>query len=105
MLDIKFIKENPKLVQDSAKNKRIEIDIDHVLEIYERTKEKQIIVQILREDRNKFAKEKNIEKGKELKEELQKEEAALAALEQELSDWMYKIPNPARKDVKIGKDE
>lgn len=115
MLDIKFIKDNPKLVEKSAKNKNVDIDINHILEIYERTKEKQIVVQTLREDRNKFSKAASnavdnvrvqyIEKGKEIKIELEKEKAALAALEQELQNWLYKVPNISHTDVPFGKDE
>lgn len=105
MLDIKFIRENSKFVQEAAKNKGIEINIDHFLEIEDKYRELSVLVQKLREERNKFAREKNIEKGKELKEKLDKEEHALSAVELELNEWLRKIPNPAKKDVAIGKDE
>ncbi|OGH18253.1 MAG: serine--tRNA ligase [Candidatus Levybacteria bacterium RIFCSPHIGHO2_12_FULL_38_12] len=115
MIDIKLIKDNPEKVQEAAKNKGIDIDINYVLNIYERTKEKQIIVQTLREDRNKHAKAASnavdnekvhiIEKGKEIKIELEKEEAALSALEEELKNWLHKVPNIPAADVPLGKDE
>lgn len=105
MLDIKFIRENPQKIQDAAKAKGVEIDINHLLEIDERQRELSQVVQVLREERNKFAKERDIEKGKELKVRLEKEEAALRAVEEELQTWLKKIPNPAKDDVKNGKDE
>jgi len=119
MLDIKYIRENPDKIQKASKDKGIEIDINHILEIDERYRELNAVVQVLREDRNKAArlqlprgeasggqaKEKNIEKGKELKVQLEKEEKALAAVKEELDNWMYKIPNPAKDDVKVGKNE
>lgn len=105
MLDIKYIRENPEKVEQAARDKGIEINIEHVLEIDERHRELTQIVQILREERNKAAKEKDIAAGKRIKVQLEKEEAALNAVRQEYEEWMRRIPNPARPDVKPGKDE
>ena len=46
-----------------------------------------------------------IEKGKELKAKLEKEENSLSAVWDELKTWLLKIPNPPKSDVKVGKDE
>ena len=54
MLDIKFIRENPTLVQEAAKNKGIEIDINHLLEIDSKFRELQLEAQKIREERNKL---------------------------------------------------
>ena len=119
MLDIKFIRENPSLIQKAAENKGVRVNIDHLLEIDRKYRELSQEVQALREERNKYArllspnaqaiggqaKEKNIEKGKELKIKLEKEENALKAIEEELDLELIKVPNPAKKDVKEGKDE
>jgi len=105
MLDIKFIRENSDLVQTAAKNKGIDVNINHILEIDKKCKELSLEVQKLREERNKFAKEQNIEEGKRIKTELEQKEHALSAVEKELKDWLYKIPNLPKEDVKIGKDE
>ncbi len=105
MIDIKLLRENPEKVKKSAKDKGIEIDIDHLLKIDDKAKELSSKVQKLREERNIVAKEQNIEKGKRLKTELDKEEKALSAVGEELNDWLLKIPNPAKDDVKVGKDE
>ncbi len=105
MIDIKFIRENPQKVQEAAKNKGVDIDVNHVLEIDAKYRELSQAVQKLREERNRFAKEQNIEEGKRIKNELEIQEHALAAVSQELQEWLYKIPNPPKADVKIGKDE
>jgi len=105
MLDINFIRENPKAVEKAALEKGITINIEHVLEIDQRFRELTQIVQILREERNKAAKEKDIAAGKRIKVQLEKEEAALNAVRQEYEEWMRRIPNPAKDDVKPGKDE
>lgn len=105
MLDIKFIRENPDLVQKAAKNKGFEVDVSHILEIDTKHKELLLSVQKLREERNRYAQEKNIEEGKKIKDRLEKEEHALKAVEQELQEWLFKVPNPAKPDVKVGRDE
>lgn len=62
-------------------------------------------VQQLQSERNRYAKERNIEKGKELKEFLEKKEHEASALKEELKIELYKIPNLAHDDVKVGKDD
>src|SRR5258708_4469494 len=105
MLDIKFIRENPKKVQQGAADKSIEINVEHILELDNKVRELESITQKLREERNKTAKERNIEKGKELKIKLEKQENALRAVAEELKTSLLEIPNPASDDVKIGIDE
>ena len=113
MLDIKFIRENTKFVLDGAKNKGIEIDTEKLLKLDEKVRELNIQVQKLREERNKTAKaasdvvdKKNIiEKGKELKEKLEKAEKELEEKSGELKVLLLQIPNPAKKDVKAGKND
>ena len=119
MLDIKFVRENSEKVQKSAKDKGFEVDIKHILEIDSKFRELSLKVQTLREERNKAArlqspfaqasggqaKAQDIDAGKRLKTELEKDENALKAVEEELNNWLLKIPNPAKPDVKTGKDE
>ena len=52
MLDIKFIRENPEAVKNGAKDKGIDINIEHVLELDNRVRGLDLMVQKLREDRN-----------------------------------------------------
>ena len=113
MLDIKYIRENPEEVKKAAKDKGIDVNIERVLELDNRVRGLDLMVQKLREDRNRAAravinatnKEIIIKKGKELKTKLEKHEKALLALEEELKMLLFKIPNPAKKDVKVGKDD
>ncbi|MBI3093065.1 MAG: serine--tRNA ligase [Candidatus Levybacteria bacterium] len=105
MIDIKFLRENPDKVQKAAKDKGFDVDIAHLLEIDAKKKELTFSVQRIREERNRFAREKNIEEGKRLKDRLEKEEHALKAVEEELDEWLSKVPNPAKPDVKVGEDE
>ncbi len=112
MLDIKLIRKNPEKIQKSAKDKGIEVDIKHVLEIDAKFRELSLKAQKLREERNLNSSEikgkpteEQLEKGKILKVNLEKEQFALNAVEQELNEWLLRIPNPAADDVPIGPDE
>lgn len=112
MLDIKFVRENPDLVVKKSKEKGVEIDINHLLDVDVRKKELEQVVQELREKRNKHTSEikgkptdEQIELGKQIKEEVDKAEAAFAVVDQELRGLLNKIPNPIKDDVPIAADE
>src|SRR5882762_6127241 len=112
MIDLKLIRENPDKIQQSAKDKGIVIDVSHILEIDKKRNELQKIVQKLQEEKNARSKEikgkptdEQIAKGKHVREKLEKEEAALKAVQEELQIWLYKVPNPSKPDVKVGKND
>ncbi len=105
MIDIQFIRENPSLVQRSARDKGIVVNIDHILHLDTEYRSFNTQVQQLQQERNIYAKEKNIEKGRELKNTLDKKEKDLADLKEELHQELLKIPNLAKKDVTVGKDD
>lgn len=112
MIDIKLLRQDPKLFEKAIADKQMSLDVRHILEIDAKNQELARKVQTLREERNLLTSgikgkpsEEQVAKGKELKEQLEKEEAALRAVEEELKEWLYKIPNPPADDVPIGKNE
>lgn len=115
MIDIKLLRENPQLIETAARNKGITINASHILEIDEKYRELSSVVQLLREERNQLAKagsstlesERNaaITEGKKLKVLLEQKEHALNSVKDELDRALLTIPNPAKSDVKVGKDE
>ena len=115
MIDIKILRENPKDIETAARNKGITINAAHILEIDEKYRELSSVVQLLREERNQLVKagsstlesERNsaIAEGKKLKVLLEQKEHALNSVKDELDRALLTIPNPAKSDVKIGKDE
>ncbi len=112
MLDIKIIRENPKKIQQSSKDKGVEIEINQVLDADIKFREQSLKVQSLREKRNSHSGEikgeptnEQLEEGKRIREELEKEENILGEIERELKTLLNKIPNPAKADVKVGADE
>lgn len=102
MLDLKFIRENPEIVQKGIRDKGSDIDINHILKLDKEVKELSLSAQALREQRNKIAKEKNIEKGKEIKEKLEKQEQQLKISENNLKEFLHKLPNIALPEVPVG---
>lgn len=112
MFDIKLIRENPEQIKKAAEAKKVDIDIDQILEADKKKRELQIAVQALQQERNAFAKSvkgkptgEQIEKGKKIRDKLDEEEMKLNEVDEELNKLLRNIPNPAKPDVKIGKDE
>jgi seryl-tRNA synthetase len=112
MLDIKFIRENPSLVQSAAKSKGIAINVDYILKIDQSYRTLSQEVQKLREERNslnemikKNPNQWDKEGAQSLKQKLEKKEDALRAEEDQLNTLLLGVPNVTKPDVKIGKDE
>lgn len=104
MLDIKFIRENQKKVEEAAKNKGYKVDISKLLKIDDRRKELIQKIDNFRAEQKKLDKSQK-DKGKELKEEIKKLEPELNKIEEEYRDLMFTVPNIPSSDVKVGKDE
>ncbi len=105
MIDIKLLRENSDKIQKSAKDKGIDVDIAHILEIDSKKRELDIKVQNFREERNKAAKAQDIDAGKKVKEELQRLEPQLEELEKKFNEEFNKIPNPPLSQVPVGVNE
>ena len=105
MLSLDFIRENKQKVIDAAKNKNRVVNIDDILLLDDKRKELLHKIQKLREERNIIAKEKNIERGKAIKEELKKLESEEAEISLKLDGLLAVVPNVPLDEVPIGKDE
>ncbi|HSW98115.1 MAG TPA: serine--tRNA ligase [Candidatus Saccharimonadales bacterium] len=113
MIDITILRNNPDKIEAAAKAKRVTVDVHHILEIDAKYRELALSLQKLREERNKHTEsikghkptEEEIAKGKEIKEKVEKEEHVLGAVYTELQEWLLKVPNPAKPDVPVGKDD
>src|SRR3989338_7256262 len=116
MLDIKFIRENPDFVAESAKNKRSNVDIKVLLALDDLRLQKLSVVESLRTEQNKISNEIGITKDallrnqmindmRLLKEDLKKKEEGLEETMKEWQAMMIKIPNIATPDTPVGPDE
>ncbi len=104
MLDIKFIRENKDLVAMAAKKKRITFDVDSLVKIDDKRREKLSSVEAKRTEQNaaseKIMKVETpqerlylIEQMKAVKESLQKEEEELKEILKEWQALMVQAPN------------
>ncbi len=105
MLDIKFIKENKEVVEAAVKNKNRNIDIDELLRISDERKDLKKTLDDLNQERNLAAKNRDIERGGQLKAQAEDLEQKYNALDKQFVDLMIKVPNIPSVDTPIGTDE
>lgn len=113
MLDIKFIRDNAELVADHAAKKGYKVDIARLLEVDAKRREIGQKVDELRERRNNVADQMKggkptdelIAEGKAIKDELAGVEPDYDALDKELQELLWQVPNILQADVPIGGEE
>ncbi len=115
MLDIKFIRENPKLLQKACKDKNFLVDIDKLLELDAFITTKQRELESLQLERNQKSKqipqaspqEREVLKDEvtEIKKQMLDLERPLREKKEEFDELMLYVPQPAREDVPVGKDD
>lgn len=113
MLDIRFIREHPDAVQENARLKGYEVNIDELLRLDSSRRELQQTTDKLREERNEIAAQMKggkpadelVARGRQLKEELVDKEAALKEADVSFIDALKRIPNMALASVPVGLTE
>ena len=103
MLDIKFIRENKDLIQSGAKKKHIDFDVNKLLEVDDKRKEIISKVDEMRAEQNLVTDKislvsenergEMIEKSKEIKANLQKQEETMKEVMKEWQLLMLQVPN------------
>jgi len=116
MLDIKFITENPDLVREAAKKKRVDFSVDELLKIDEERRAVLREVEEFRAEKNSVSgdifgikdeseKQKKIEEMKGLKEKLAQKENKLKEIEGKWKELMLQAPNIPDLSVPEGESE
>ena len=116
MLDLKYIRENAKAVEENCRNRGVEADVGLVVELADRrsvliqesNELKQRLNQMARSigrERDEEARAKLIEESRAMKEQLPSKERELQEVEERLRDEQLKIPNMTHPDSPIGKDD
>ena len=116
MLDIKFIRDNKDIVQEGAKRKRVEIDIEKLLVLDDERIKQLKEVEDLRSEVNKVSQDiarnqdqalkiQLIEEMRIVKEDIKQKEEKLKVTMEELQKMMLLIPNVTSPDVPEGPDE
>ena len=105
MLDIKFIRQNPKLVSEKARQKGFTVDIKKLLDVDQQRRKLIEKVDQLRSQRKDAAEKRDEKKGQQLKKELKVKEDELEKLNDQFYELIRQIPNLPKDDVPIGSDE
>ncbi len=113
MLDIRFIRENPKVVEKSAKAKGFKVSIKHLLQLDDERRRLLGEIENLRAERNQLAEkfkagkpsQKDVLPGKALKERLHKLEVELDPVEVEYLNLLKAVPNVIPEDTPLGGEE
>ncbi|MBN2112141.1 serine--tRNA ligase [Candidatus Woesearchaeota archaeon] len=114
MLDIKLIREKPKLVQKSCKDRGYDIDIKQILKLDEDFRKLKASADSLRSERNKTAQEinqlkkegkdikKKVKEAKKIPEKISKTEEEMNAVLSQIKDMILRIPNIMHESVPAG---
>lgn len=116
MLDIKFIREYPEMVQEGCQKKGVRVDIKKLLEVDKKKREYLKELESLRAEQNRQSylisksvdpalRDERISKVHEMKRMIRGYERNLKDLNQEYEKLMLQIPNLPLPDVPVGKDE
>ena len=112
MLDIAFIRNNPEVIKDGIRKKRMKMDIDELLAVDEEVRNLRADVENLRADRNRISKEvpklqgeekeQAIAQVKNIRDGLGQREPKLREVESRFEELMLKVPNPPLPEVPEG---
>lgn len=117
MLDLKFVRENPKLVEEAVKSRNGSLDLTEFLELDKKRREITQQVEALKKERNTASQE--IGKLKKAGQDAAEQMAAVRALgdkiaagdkelkeiEEKIKSILLTIPNVPAEDVPVGKDD
>lgn len=116
MLDLRFIRLNPELVKKAARAKRMDVDVDRILELDRLRRERIQEVEKLKSVRNDMSmevsrrKRKNedasdlIERTKDISEKIKLLDEELRNLERGLQELLAWVPNVPHSSVPEGED-
>jgi len=116
LLDLKYIRENARAIEENTRNRGVEADVGLVVELADR---RSTLIQELNElrqrqnemarsigkERDEEARGRLIEESRAMKERLPAKETELHEVEERLRDEQSKIPNMTHPDSPIGKDD
>ena len=113
MIDIQFIRENPEVVQKTADDKNVVVDVARFLELDRKRLATQQELEQLRSERNEISSqnsgtrpsEQAMKRGKELKEAIDTKAKELEEFMGEYSELYMSIPNMISEDTPIGGEE
>lgn len=113
MLDIRFIRENAAKVQENARHKGYDVNIDELLRLDKTKRQLQQLADELREKRNLISSQMKggkptdelVAEGKAIKEQLNDLEKKLKEADESYTLLLKHVPNMAADDVPVGATE
>lgn len=116
MLDIQFIRDNTEIVKDAARKKKVDVDIDQLLQVDETRRHMLQAVETLRAEQNTVSKQvatadstevrdQLVTEMRGLKTELQEKEEKLKEIMEEWRNLMLQVPNVPDMSVPVGESE
>ena len=105
MLDINFIRQNPKVVSEKAKQKGYPVDVQKLLKVDVERRKLIEEVDKLRSKRKKVADRRDEKEGIQIKKQLKVKEDKLEKLQEEYYLLIREVPNMPLDDVPVGKNE
>lgn len=115
MIDLKLLREHPSLFRDASAAKNVTVDVDRILDLDRRVRSLSSEAEGIRAQKNETSKRITkatpeeraafIEDMRLVDRRSESLASELAPLEEELNELLYRIPNPALADVRIGKDD
>ncbi len=115
MIDIQFVRDNPKLASEKSKQKGYDVDISQLVELDTERRELLGQVEHLRQRRNQIADGMKklggkpdsaaVEEGRQLKVELAEREGYLKEVDERWTELLKKVPNMPSGDVPVGANE
>lgn len=115
MLDIKFIRENPDLIKEAARKKKLSFDVDELIKLDDTRKEALTIFETARAEQNSLSdnvakaspedRAKMVEDLKPLKEKVQTAEEKVREITKDWQGLMLQVPNIPDVSVPEGDDD
>ncbi len=107
MIDLKLIRENPDLVRKAIEDRHDNTPIDEILRLDAERRQSIVKLDTLRQERKAISKERERahERGRELREAIQRLEEEAKWLDEQLQELLLQVPNIPQLDVPYGKDD
>ena len=113
MLDIQFIRDNAKLVQEKSDQKQTKVSISDLLKLDAQRRELLSKIEALRAERNQLAdtlksgnpSAEQIERGRQVKQQIAETEVLLEPITASFDQLLKSVPNMSLEDVPVGATE
>jgi seryl-tRNA synthetase len=108
MLDLKFIRDNTKLVRQGIANRQDSAPLDEILKLDVKRRQKTLKLEDLRHARKEIARQKKTEaqdEARQLRDKIKELEENVRNLDTQLEKLLLQVPNIPQPSVPVGKNE